>query len=78
MMNGRSWLWYIGFLVILPLWVYGLSSGKLYIALLGLPLFIVCIIFSLKKRSCKNCGKVTRTANAKVTRCCFCGSEFQT
>lgn len=73
----RFLLFAIAVVVILPLWWYGIETGKLFLALLGLPIFIVLIIFSLKKLVCPGCGKAMRTISTKLANCPFCGAEYE-
>ena len=72
----RKYLWYVAFLVVLPAWGYGLSTGILPLALLGLPVFVLLIYFSLTKLACPNCAKAVRVVSAKLTNCPYCGTSY--
>ena len=76
MPGPRKYLWYLAFLVVLPTWGYGLRSGILPLALLGLPAFVMLIFFSFTKRICSGCGKALRIVNAKLTNCPYCGEAY--
>lgn len=53
-------LWITAFVVVLPAWAYGLSTGRLWLALGGLPLAALMIYYSIAKRCCPSCGKAVR------------------
>ncbi|MEI7983478.1 MAG: hypothetical protein WCI71_17645, partial [Bacteroidota bacterium] len=53
----RRLLWFAAFLIILPGWGYGLSTGNLLLALTGLPVFAFLIYLSFSKLVCPGCGK---------------------
>ncbi len=71
----RKYLWYVAFLV-LPAWGYGLAAGILPLAILGLPVFVLLVYFSLTKLECPECGKTVRTVGAKLTHCLHCGASY--
>lgn len=73
----RKYLWYVAFLVVLPAWAYGLGTGILLLALLGLPLFVLLIHLSLTRLVCGECGKGVRTIGAKLANCPHCGASYQ-
>jgi hypothetical protein len=72
----RPLLWYVGFLFILPAWAYGVGTGKLILALPGLPMFVACIYFAIKKIICPECAKPMRMIGKKITHCPFCGTDY--
>jgi hypothetical protein len=72
----KGFLWYIAFLVVLPAWGYGLGTGFLPLALLGLPIFVALLYLSFAKLVCPECGKATRAVGTKLTHCPFCGTAF--
>lgn len=71
----RKYLWYAAFLA-LPAWVYGLATGILPLALLGLPVFVLLVVLSLTKLECPECGKSVRTVGAKLANCLHCGASY--
>lgn len=73
----RKYLWYVAFLVVLPAWAYGLSTGILPLALLGLPLFVLLNYFSLTRLACGQCGKSVRMVGAHLANCPHCGASYQ-
>ena len=73
----RSLLFFVAVLIVLPAWGYGISTGKLFVALPGLLIFGTLIYFSLKKLVCPGCGKTVRTISAKLANCPFCGAEYE-
>ncbi len=75
--SPRKYLWYIAFLVVLPAWGYGLTTGVLPLALLGLPVFVLLVYFSLTKLVCPECGRALRAVvGAKLTNCPYCGASY--
>ena len=72
----RKYLWYVAFLVVLPAWGYGLGTGILPLALLGLPVFVLLMYFSFTKLVCPECGKAMRTISTKLANCPFCGASY--
>ena len=72
----RKYLWYIAFLLVLPVWVYGLAGGILPLALLGLPVFVLLMYFSFRKLECLECGKAMRTVGTKLSNCPHCGASY--
>lgn len=72
----RRYLGYVAFLVVLPAWAYGLSKGLLPLALLGLPVFVLLVHFSLARLVCSQCGKTMRTIGAKLANCPRCGASY--
>lgn len=71
----RKYLWYVAFMV-LPAWIYSLATGMLPLAILGLPVFMLLVYFSLTKLECPECGKSVRTVGAKLTHCLHCGASY--
>ncbi len=72
----RKTLWYVAFLVVLPAWAYGLATGILPLALLGLPVFVLLVYLSLTKLECPECGRSVRTIGAKLANCSYCGASY--
>ena len=80
--NGRRnrWtirlLWFVAFLIVLPACGYGLQTGKLVLAMTGLPVFVFMIALSLGKLVCPACGKAMRTIGTKLSNCPYCGTAY--
>ncbi len=72
----RGLLWFMAFLVVLPAWGYGLSTGFLPLALPGLPVFVFLLYLSLTKLVCPECGKAMRVVGRKITHCPRCGTAY--
>ncbi len=72
----KKYLWYVAFLVVLPAWAYGLSTGILPLTILGLPAFLLLVYFSLTRLECPQCGKSLRTVSAKLANCPYCGASY--
>jgi len=73
----RTTLWIAAFVVVLPAWAYGLSTGRLWLALGGLPLAVLMVCFSIAKRVCPSCGKAVRAIGRGPANCMFCGASYE-
>ncbi len=74
----RSLLWYAAFLVVLPLWVYGMwMNTNLWIALFGLPVAVLMVCYSIDKRVCPSCGRAVRKVGEVSSHSMFCGAAYQ-
>ncbi len=73
----RSMLWIVAFVVVLPAWAYGLSAGRLWLALGGLPLAALMIYYSIAKRGCPSCGKAVRAIGRVPANCMYCGAPYE-
>ncbi|REJ84972.1 MAG: 50S ribosomal protein L37 [Planctomycetota bacterium] len=74
----RRVLLFTGCLIWLPVTGYGLGTGNLVLAfLIGLPLFLTSMYFSLKKLVCPNCGQAIRTVSVRISHCMKCGTPFE-
>ena len=73
----RSVLWIVAFVVVLPAWAYGLSTGRLLLALGGLPLAALMVYFSIAKRVCPSCGKAVRAVGVAASNCMYCGAPYE-
>jgi hypothetical protein len=69
-------LWLAAFVVVLPAWGYGIATGRLLLALGGLPLAVLMIYCGFAKRVCPACGKTVRTVSDSVSNCVFCGAPY--
>jgi hypothetical protein len=67
----------VAFLVVLPAWAYGLSTGTLLLALGGLPLAGLMIYYSIAKRVCPACGKAVRAIGRAPANCMYCGAAYE-
>ena len=72
----KRFLWFLAFLVVLPAWGYGVATGILPLALLGLPVFVALLYLSITKLVCAECGKAMRTVGSKLTHCPQCGTAY--
>lgn len=73
----RRILWYSAWLVWLPVTGYGISSGNLLIGfVIGTPLFIASLYFSLEVRQCPSCGYSVRVVSTAITHCLKCGTAY--
>ncbi|NLS92964.1 MAG: 50S ribosomal protein L37 [Planctomycetaceae bacterium] len=75
--HPKKYLWYVAFLVVLPAWAYGLSTGILPLAILGLPAFLLLIYLSLTRLECPQCRKSMRVVGAKLANCPYCGASYE-
>jgi hypothetical protein len=73
----RWLLWMTACLVVIPAWGYGIVTGRLVLALGGLPLAVLMMYFSLAKRICPACGKVVRTISTPLAHCLYCGTAYE-
>ena len=73
----RSILWIVAFVVVLPAWAYGLSTGRLWLALGGLPLAGLMIYYSIAKLGCPSCGKAVRAIGRAPANCMYCGAPYE-
>ncbi len=75
--NFRRLLWLIAWLIWLPVTGYGISTGNLILAfVVGPPLFLASLYYSLHALSCENCGATIRTISLSITHCMKCGSPY--
>ena len=74
---GRRLLWFSGWLVWLPVAGYGISTGNLLLAfVVGPPLFLASLYFSLQKLVCPQCNHAIRTIGTQMSNCMKCGAAF--
>lgn len=73
---AKRLLWFVAFLIVLPACIYGLQTGKLVLALTGLPVFVFLIVLSISKLVCPTCGKAMRTVGTKLLNCPHCGTPY--
>lgn len=74
--KSRSVLWYIAWLVLLPILTYSLAVGKLLIGAAGGIIFFCFLWFALKLTRCSQCGKAIRQVGRKIQHCPFCGTSL--
>ena len=72
----KKYLWYIAFFLVLPAWGYGIRTGTLPLALLGLPVFVLLMYLSFTKLICPECGKTMRTISTTLSNCPHCGASY--
>ena len=72
----RKLLWYISWLICLPILGWGMSKGNLAVVGIALPLFMVCSYNSLQKLVCPSCGFTVRTISTRLTHCMKCGMAY--
>lgn len=74
----RRVLWYTAWILWLPAVVIGISRGNLLLAfVVGLPLFLLFLYFSLTKLVCPQCNYVVRAFGIKMTNCMKCGADYR-
>ena len=73
---SRTLLWYVAFLIVLPLWGYGLFAPNLWLALFGLPLAVLLIYYSIDTQRCPSCGKDVRAIGRTPSHCMHCGAAY--
>jgi hypothetical protein len=73
----RRLLWFAAFLIVLPAWAYGLSTGRLILAFTGLPLAAFLIYLSLQTIACPSCAKTFRTIGMRFSHCPHCGTKYE-
>jgi hypothetical protein len=72
----RRLLWYLACLVCLPAIGWGIGTGRIVLAGVALPAFLVSIYFSLNKLVCPNCGKAMRAVGQELPNCPLCGTPY--
>lgn len=71
----RRVLWFSAWLVWLPIVGYGIGTGNLLVAfVIGIPLFLLSLYFSLIKLVCPQCKFETRTIGTRISNCMKCGA----
>lgn len=76
--NFRRLLWFSAWLIWLPVTGYGISTGNLVLAfVVGPPLFLASLYYSLHSLHCTQCGSSIRTISSSITHCMKCGAAYE-
>jgi hypothetical protein len=75
--GSRKLLWMAACLVGMPLFGWGLGTGRLWAVGLGGVIAFVCLYFSLRKLACPKCGYVMRVVSVPANNCMKCGAPYE-